>query len=372
MSSPFPWATALMFMGALQGLLLFAALGFSKKRRSAANRLLAILMILTAVRLVHVAITRLGIWPGRMDWSLPLILTFSPLLYLYCRALLEPRSAWRLVHLVHFAPAVVWAAWRGVRSLVSSSTPEAPNVTAAWLASYWPDIFWLVQTIVYLILIRRLLRRHAGRSAGELSDVGSVRLIWIRALSAAFGFLCALIAFFLAGTALGLEFIRPSNTVLYVSVALIVYLWGWFGLRQPEIFLVPALAGEERPAEPPSPNTAENLKRLQKVMDERSPHLAPRLTLHDLALASGLPAYQLTDLLNRELGQSFYEFVNRRRVDEAKRMLADPAYDKIKILAIALDCGFASKSAFNRVFREMTGLTPSAFRQSLRSGAKNG
>jgi len=360
-----------MFMGALQGLLLFAALWSGKRRNTAANRLLSILMLLTAVRLFHVAMTRVGHGQGRLDWSLPLILTFSPLLYLYCQALLEPRFAWKRIHLVHFAPAILWAAWRGVQFLFISSAPEASVAPAAWLASYWPDLLWVSQTIVYLILIRRLLRRHAGSSAGELSDIDSVRLIWIRALSIAFGSLCALIGFFLAGTALGLKFIRPSNTILYVSVTLIVYIWGWFGLRQPEVFSASASEGEERTTEPASPDAAENLKRLLKVMDERSPHLAPGLTLHDLARASGLPAYQLTDLLNRDLGQSFYEFVNRRRIEEAKRKLADPAFDKIKILAIALDCGFASKSAFNRVFREMTGLTPSAFRRSLRDVARS-
>ena len=303
MSSPFPWATALMFMGALQGLLLFAALWLRRGRKPVANRLLSILMLLTAVRLFHVGLTRLGIGQGRLDWSLPLILTFSPLLYLYCEALLEPRSAWRRIDLVHFAPAAFWAAWRGARSLGLLSATQATVAPSGWLASYWPDLIWMSQTFVYLILIRRLLRRHAGRSARELSDIDSVRLIWVRALTAAFGFLCALIGLFLAGRVLGLGFIRPSNTVLYVSVTLMVYAWGWFGLRQPEIFSNSVPEGEERKAEPSSPNAAVNLKRLLQVMDERSPHLAPGLTLHDLARAAGLPAYQLTDLLNRDVGQ---------------------------------------------------------------------
>jgi AraC-like DNA-binding protein len=365
-----------MFMGALQGFLLFAALLRQKSRKSAANLLLAVLMFLTAVRLVHVGFSHLHPDPGLWDWSLPLILTFSPLLYLYCRALLGARPGWKRGLLVHFAPALVYAAWRAAQVLgqgfADSGFPRPPS----WLSSYLPDLLWLAQTVVYLALIRGLLGRYAEESPRELSDVESVRLTWIRVLAAAFAFLCGLIVVFLAGAAFKLEFIRPSYAILYISVAAIVFLWGWFGMRQSEIFLAPANEAEagSRTAEPaalPSAKAAEGLNQLLRIMDERSPHLDPRLTLHDLARASGLPPYQLTALLNGSLGLTFYEFINRRRIEEAKHKLADPAYDNVKILAVALDSGFASKSAFNRVFRDVTGQTPSVFRKSLRSAGSS-
>jgi AraC-like DNA-binding protein len=360
-----------MFMGALQGLLLFAALLWRKPRRSPANRILAVLMFLTAIRLGHVALIRLQPAPVAWDWSLPLILTFSPLLYLYCRALLAPGSAGKRGDLAHFAPALIWAGWRAVLALGHRSPVGPAEAPGAWFVSYLPDLLWLIQTAAYLFLIRGLLRRHASESPAELSDVDSVHLTWIRTLSAAFAFLCGLILVFLAGTAFGLDFVRPSNALLYISVALIVYLWGWFGLRQPEIFSVPARPGTKAAgtAAAPSPSAAESLDRLVRVVDERGLHLDPSLTLHDLARASGLPAYQVTALLNGSLRKTFYEFINSRRIEEAKRKLADPAFDRLKILAIALDCGFASKSAFNRVFLDLTGQTPSSYRKSLRSPA---
>jgi AraC-like DNA-binding protein len=367
--SSFPWATAVMFMGALQGLLLAAALWRTKNRGSRANRLLALLMLLTAVRLSTVAFVRLQPAPARWDWSLPLILTFSPLLYLYCRALLEPGAWRRRAGLIHFAPALLWTVWRTVEALIPSEAAGPTPAPGAWLSSFLPDILWLAQTSAYLLLILGLLRRHAGKSPRVLSDSDSIRLTWMRVLAAAFGFLCALIVVFLAGNALGLRFIKPSNALLYITVAAIVYLWGWFGLRQPEIFAAPAAGAEARPAERETiaaPPAAAGLSRLLRVMDERTPYLDPSLTLQDLARASGLPPYQLTAILNGTLGQTFYEFVNRRRIEEAKRKLADPACDHIKILAVALDSGFASKSAFNRVFRDITGLTPSAYRKSPR------
>ena len=57
--------------------------------------------------------------------------------------------------------------------------------------------------------------------------------------------------------------------------------------------------------------SSEALERLTKVMETLSPHLDPGLTLHGLAGVAGMPAYQLTELLNGVLGQTFYAFVRR-------------------------------------------------------------
>ena len=81
----------------------------------------------------------------------------------------------------------------------------------------------------------------------------------------------------------------------------------------------------------------------------------------------------LSYLFNETLGTSYTEFVNGLRVDEAKARLADPANAPLTVLAVGLDAGFASKSTFNRVFKEATGETPSAFRQRAaaeREGAR--
>jgi len=68
-------------------------------------------------------------------------------------------------------------------------------------------------------------------------------------------------------------------------------------------------------------------------------------------------------MINREFNSNFFTFVNGYRVEEAKRRLAEPESRRIKLLALALDCGFASKSSFNRVFKEMAGMTPSEFQR---------
>jgi len=79
-----------------------------------------------------------------------------------------------------------------------------------------------------------------------------------------------------------------------------------------------------------------------------------------------IPKYQLTEVLNSDIGKSFFHFVNFYRVDAVKQMLADPK-NKYSIEAIGYECGFSSKSSFYTVFKNMTGETPVSFRNSIPS-----
>jgi AraC-like DNA-binding protein len=90
-----------------------------------------------------------------------------------------------------------------------------------------------------------------------------------------------------------------------------------------------------------------------------------RLTIGDLAAELGVPEHRLRPLINDHLGfRNFAAFVNARRIDAAKRVLADPAHARTTVAAIAFDLGFGSLGPFNRAFKEATGVTPTEFRRS--------
>ncbi|NIZ01304.1 AraC family transcriptional regulator [Thalassospira lucentensis] len=91
----------------------------------------------------------------------------------------------------------------------------------------------------------------------------------------------------------------------------------------------------------------------------------PLVSMPKLARAVGVSPNQLSYVLNQHMGQNFFDFVNRARVEEARTvLLLEP--DRT-ILDIALSVGFNSKSTFNLAFKKMTGETPSALR-ARRSG----
>lgn len=92
-------------------------------------------------------------------------------------------------------------------------------------------------------------------------------------------------------------------------------------------------------------------------------YLHAGLTAEDLAGAAGITSRQLSTLLNRDAGCSFYEFVRRYRVAEAQRLLCSPAERRTSIEAIGLMAGFRSRSTFYDAFRRATGASPAQFRR---------
>lgn len=102
---------------------------------------------------------------------------------------------------------------------------------------------------------------------------------------------------------------------------------------------------------------------IQALVEEERLFLDPNLRLLNLADKMRLKPSEVSEVLNRGLRTSFYEWIGSFRVEEAKRRLLDPKYQHLNILGIALDCGFNSKSSFAEIFRKKTHQTPSEYRK---------
>ena len=74
---------------------------------------------------------------------------------------------------------------------------------------------------------------------------------------------------------------------------------------------------------------------------------------------------ELSEAINSGVGKNFNDFVNSYRVKEVEQMLQDGKQEQLSLLGIALECGFNSKATFNRVFKKMTGQSPSQYVSSL-------
>lgn len=120
-----------------------------------------------------------------------------------------------------------------------------------------------------------------------------------------------------------------------------------------------------RPApEPPvnSPDAAA-LARLAAVMRDEHLYRRAGLTLKALADRAAIPEYRLRRLIHEQLGfANFNAYLHAWRIREACEQLRDPALRRTPILTIALSVGYQSVNTFNRGFREVMGMAPSAWR----------
>lgn len=95
---------------------------------------------------------------------------------------------------------------------------------------------------------------------------------------------------------------------------------------------------------------------LEAWLDKEKPYLNPDFQLTDLRQVLPLNRTYLSQLINTEYGCTFYQFVNRRRIDEAKRMKIE--HPDWTIQEICQRCGFSSPRVFYRTFARETGMTP--------------
>lgn len=125
-----------------------------------------------------------------------------------------------------------------------------------------------------------------------------------------------------------------------------------------------------QPDLPPTPQSAAfsredagALARLTALLDEERVYRQPGLTLKGLTTAAALPEYKLRKLIHEQLGyQNFNAFLHHYRIQEACAQLRDPALRRTPILTIALSVGYQSINTFNRGFRDIMNMTPSAYR----------
>lgn len=102
---------------------------------------------------------------------------------------------------------------------------------------------------------------------------------------------------------------------------------------------------------------------LLKLFENESIYKESKLQLQDVADKLHVPPHSLSQTINTMAGKPFYDFVNTYRVKYLQRLLEDPSQKRFTILALGMESGFNSKASLNRVFKEQTGLSPSAYQR---------
>ncbi|WP_291939124.1 AraC family transcriptional regulator [Chryseobacterium sp.] len=159
--------------------------------------------------------------------------------------------------------------------------------------------------------------------------------------------------------------------------SLFIFCWYLFkALNNPELFrnidsklkLVSEIISEEKNSEPPTTDEREyheELLKLKQYMEKEKPFLNSSLTIQDISNEIGIPVRNLSLLINHQIGQHFYDFVNTYRIENAMDILKDRTKTKVTILEILYEVGFNSKSSFNTAFKKHTGNTPTQYRKYL-------
>ncbi|WP_075343055.1 helix-turn-helix domain-containing protein [Tenacibaculum agarivorans] len=102
--------------------------------------------------------------------------------------------------------------------------------------------------------------------------------------------------------------------------------------------------------------------KLKSLVETKEVYKDSNISLDSIALLLEVSPNYLSQVVNKVTGQNFSSYINTYRVEEIKKTLVNPEFDKYSILSIGLEVGFNSKSAFYTTFKKQTGMTPKQYK----------
>jgi AraC-like DNA-binding protein len=238
-------------------------------------------------------------------------------------------------------------------------------------------LLFLVQVPYYLRACTRILATHTNQSKALFSSIepqslNALRLLILVAFANWVVSLFRVMHCMLLGvdTGLGLVFALLEAGATVAIVFMLARRTTTFSIEDRELaraLLEPADETVTATKYAKSSLDEATRTRIRRKLDQAfagSVYRDNRLTLRGLSQHIRENPHYLSQVINQDFGMSFYDLINRQRIESAKSALTSSP-DKT-VLEIALEAGFNSKSTFNTAFRQHAGTTPTQFRRGQR------
>jgi len=303
---------------------------------------------------------------------------FAPTIYFYLKAQINRDFRFKATHLWHY---LFYAIYFLVNSVVFVQGKKAVDSFRSSELSYW--LGWLESIaiwgsyIYYFYQSLRLYKEYRRWAETQFSDTETISFVWLR------NFIYLIIAgevfkfgWSVADRALGDLPFEQDWWWHPLTVTIICYVGiKGYAQHQPHrlVFNEKQQATTSLPLEndfkdalsnrqqAPNNDYSDWKPKIEQIFKEQQLYLEPELSLSDLATKLKTNTSVLSAAINQNFGKNFNDFVNEYRVEEVKLQLKDPANAHLSLLGVALECGFNSKSTFNRAFKKFTGQSPKEF-----------
>lgn len=377
--------SVLYLVGFIQSIF-FAILITTKRHKVLSDLILLIYILILGGNLIVTYAVATGYYNAHPQIAIFDILYWvllGPLLYLYIDLITTSRKRLVIKDLFLLIPAfIVFIGFSGfyVQSEVKDFFQYHPDSVIYKIA----QLVWYYNSPIFYIIVIFKLRTFRKTVVNYYSNTKFVSLGWLYYLAHGFAFFL----FFLIGSGLVKTIFHiklPFTAFSYTWLVLVIYIFGigFYGYKQRGIFseLHDTSTDEQRSdlqlnqaslaMIQTSNYTKTGLSReessllYQKLVDymkSKKPYLDSELNLTRLAKEVGTTPHKLSQAINENSKSNFFDFINSFRVEEVKQYLSNPNFSNQKIIALAYDCGFNSKSSFYSIFKRFTSLTPIQFK----------
>jgi AraC-like DNA-binding protein len=321
------------------------------------------------------AISILLLWNGYIEYGVGISylitvifvsasLVKGPALYFYVQAVTCENFVLGKKLLLHLLPLGVglltlWVFGINTNLLKFDVDDMSPGLEAG-LHFLW--YFIKLVPVIYGIAAVIGLKKYARLLKDRYSTIGDVASTWLACLIV--GFLCSWVSTLI---------VNIMGNILTVSIATL------FGIADNYVTCILVIAlfaysishvqSLHKTKVEPQPIPIEQktqhvlIEKIQSGVFYQKLYLNQSLTIEEFSNEIDAPYREVSSLINKHFNTNFFEFINFHRIEEAKRMLGDPAYSQLSILEILHESGFNSKSAFQRFFKRLTGISPREYRR---------
>lgn len=356
----------------------------AKKNKTKSDLYLGLLLFIYALTIGG---AYLEVYNHNHNYPLPFFLNLSwvflflhgPILWFYVKSLTNPEFTFGRLHILHFIPFLIciFSQYFGFTILPAS---EKILITSQEL--FRTKIFFTfsvvgigISTLAYTISVLNIIKKHRIAIVNNYSNIVSIDLTWLQNLSIA-----ALIVYTINVFLFNINLIFPFisyitlTVITYTLATVYVFFLGFFGFRQGSIFVPGNPIEPESNTMPPHTEISKMglsddyhvfVLQLTQLMEQHQPYLDPEITLSKLSKLLHVKPDYLSDILNKHLNQTFFDFINKYRVEEFKISCIQKEKKHLSILGIAYDCGFNSKAAFYRAFNKFEKCAPSTYMEQV-------
>jgi AraC-like DNA-binding protein len=305
------------------------------------------------------------------------LILIGPAFYFYFLSVANHKFQLKKEHYKHFVLPILWMLMIILKFVVDFTCfYPFPKIEALQYGTkgYWAEldksvVASIISYILFFYYVYLTLQKYKAYQVYILENFSStekIDFVWLRNLLYAI-FAVGVIAFvFFTISTFFINLSYAQDWISYLILGVLVYyisIYGYYTDKPDKLhFEETNTTIEEKPLEKAQAQDTAELDawraKIENYMLEHQPYLNPELTLSELSKALSTNTSHLSKVINEGFEQNFNDFINAHRIKEFVERIRKGQHKTETLLSVAYDCGFNSKTTFNRAFKKMHAQTP--------------